>query len=55
MAEKFPEAMNRIYKNVFVDVRTKKKIRADPLKVLLGKVRGRGSRGSKKLRAVRKK
>lgn len=55
MAEKFPEAMARIYKNIFIDVRTKKKIRADPLKVNLGRVRGRGKDGSKKLRAVRKK
>ena len=47
---KFPEAMARKFKNIFVDRRTKKKIRASPLKVQAGKIRGRGKQGSKALR-----
>ena len=52
---KFPEAMARRFKNVFVDRRTKKKIRASPLKVQAGKIRGRGKRGSTSLRPKRTK
>jgi len=55
MAEKFPEAVSRLYKNIFVDLKTCRKVRADPLKVLLGKARGRGKDASKKLRPLRKK
>ena len=52
---KFPEAEARIMKNIFVDKKTKRKIRADPLKVILGKVRSRGNDGTRKLRPKRKK
>ncbi|MDD9953119.1 MAG: hypothetical protein OXR66_02180 [Candidatus Woesearchaeota archaeon] len=52
---KFPEADARLMKNIFVDKKTKKKIRAHPLKVILGKVKGRGPGGTKKLRPKRKK
>lgn len=52
---KFPEAMARKFKNVFVDRRTKKKIRANPLKVQAGRVRGRGTQGTKALRPKRTK
>ncbi|MFT4302983.1 MAG: hypothetical protein ACMXYG_00310 [Candidatus Woesearchaeota archaeon] len=50
---KFAEAEARLMKNIFVCRKTKKKIRADPLKVIAGKVRARG--GSKTLRPKRKK
>ena len=52
---KFPEAEARIMKNIFVDRKTKRKIRANPLKVQAGKIRGRGSTGTKSLRPKRKK
>ena len=52
---KFPEAEARLFKNIFVDKITKKKIRADPLKVTLGKIRSRGAQGTRKLRPKRKK
>ena len=52
---KFEEADNRLFKNIFVDKVTKKKIRAQPLKVIAGKVRGRGPQGARKLRPKRKK
>ncbi|MGM5485113.1 MAG: hypothetical protein ACQEP1_04550 [Nanobdellota archaeon] len=52
---RFPEAMARKFKNIFVDKVTKKKIRAHPLKVQAGKIRGRGKHGSKKLRAKNSK
>ena len=52
---KIPEAQNRLFKNVFVDRKTGRKIRADPAKVVAGKVRGRGKRGSKYLRPLKKK
>jgi hypothetical protein len=52
---KFEEADNRLFKNVYVDKNTKKKIRAQPLKVLAGKVRSRGPAGTKALRPKRKK
>ncbi len=52
---KFEEANNRMFKNVYVDKVTKKKIRAHPLKVLAGKIRGRGKRGTKNLRPKRMK
>jgi ribosomal protein L40E len=38
---KFKEAMNRLFTNVFVCRRCKSKIRADPIKVKLGKVKCR--------------
>lgn len=55
MATKIPAAQNRLFKNIFVDQRTKRKIRANPIKVIEGKIRGRGKSGSKKLRPIRAK
>ena len=52
---KFPEAMARKFKNIFVDRKTKKKIRANPLKVQAGRIRGRGKGASKALRPKRTK
>ena len=52
---KFPEADKRLFKNVFVCRRTKRKIRADPLKVVQKKVRGRGKNATRNLRPLRKK
>jgi len=52
---KFAEAEARLMKNIFVDKKTKKKIRADPLKVIQGKIRSRGDNGTRKLRPKRKK
>ncbi|RLE44444.1 50S ribosomal protein L40e [Candidatus Woesearchaeota archaeon] len=51
---KFPEAEARKFKNIFVCRKCKSKIRAQPLKVKLGKVKCRKC-GSKALRPVRKK
>jgi ribosomal protein L40E len=50
---KFKEATERIFTNVFVCRACKKKIRADPLKVRLGKVKCRKCK-SKKLRPKHK-
>lgn len=52
---KFPEAEARLFKNIFIDRKTKRKIRANPLKVIAGKVRGRGKNAGTKLKAKRKK
>lgn len=52
---KFPEAEARLFKNIYVDKVTKRKIRAPPLKVIEGLVRGRGPQGSRALRPKRKK
>ena len=52
---KFPEAEARLFKNVFVDKKTKKKIKAPPLKVIAGKIKSRGPKGTTKLRPKRKK
>ena len=52
---KFPEADARLFKNIFVDKKTKRKIRAHPLKVLAGKIKSRGKNGSTRLRPKRKK
>ena len=52
---KFPEADARLFKNIFIDKKTKRKIRANPLKVLAGKIKGRGKGGSTRLRIKRKK
>jgi len=38
---KFKEAMNRLFKNMFVCRRCKAKLRADPLKVRLGEIKCR--------------
>ncbi|MBW3011590.1 hypothetical protein KY311_00230 [Candidatus Woesearchaeota archaeon] len=51
---KFPEAMNRKFKNVFVCKVCKTKRRVDVLKVLAGKAACRKC-ASKKLRVKRKK
>ncbi len=55
MATKIPEAQARMTKNVFVCMRCESKMRADPQKILKGKVkcrkkncRGRGFRVLKK-------
>jgi len=50
---KFPEAQARLFKNMFVCKKCKRKRRADPLKVLQKKIKCRGC-GHKALRAVRK-
>ncbi|MDP3990075.1 MAG: hypothetical protein Q8Q01_02615 [archaeon] len=52
---KFAEADARLFKNIFVDRKTKRKIRANPLKVQAGKIRGRGKSAGTKLRPKRKK
>ncbi len=52
---KFAEADARLFKNIFVDRKTKRKIRANPLKAQAGKIRGRGKGATKKLRPKRKK
>ncbi|RLE41866.1 50S ribosomal protein L40e [Candidatus Woesearchaeota archaeon] len=51
---RFAEAEARKFKNIFVCRKCKSKIRAQPLKVKLGKVKCRKC-GSKALRPVRKK
>ena len=51
---KFPEAMNRRFKDVFICRRCKAKIRAPALKVIKGKVKCRKCH-SKNLRPKRKK
>ncbi|MBW2979427.1 50S ribosomal protein L40e [Candidatus Woesearchaeota archaeon] len=51
---RFAEAEARKFKNVFVCRKCKSKIRAQPIKVKLGKVKCRKC-GSKALRPVRKK
>jgi len=51
---KIPEATNRLFKNVFVCKNCKTKIKADPQKILAGKIRCRKcKRGS--FRPLRKK
>jgi len=54
MATKIPEAMNRLYKNVFVCKDCSTKVRVDAKKILVGKVRCRKCLG-KSFRAVKKK
>jgi len=51
---KFPEAENRLFKNIFVCRVCKSKIRAPIMKVLAGRVNCRKC-SSKQLRVVRKK
>lgn len=51
---RFPEAQKRLYENVFVCRKCKKKVRADPAKIRKGKISCRGC-FSKALRPVRKK
>lgn len=52
---KFPEADARKFKNIYVDKKTKRKVRANPGKVQDGKVRSRGKAGTYKLRPKKKK
>jgi len=54
MATKIPEAMTRLYKNVFVCKACSAKIRADPKKIIVGKIKCRNC-GKKNFRAVKKK
>ncbi len=54
MAAKIPEAQNRLFKNVFVCKKCQSKIRAEPLKILEGKVRCRKCSG-KSFRPLKKK
>lgn len=56
MAQKIPEAQARMTKNVFVCLRCESKMKADPQKVLKGKVkcRKKGCRG-RDFRVLRKK
>jgi len=51
---KFAEAESRLYHNIFVCKKCKTKIRANPMKVIAGKISCRRC-SSKALRAVRKK
>lgn len=41
MATKIKEAVNRLFKNVFVCMNCKAKMRADPQKILRGKIKCR--------------
>ncbi len=54
MAVKIPEAVNRLFKNVFVCKKCQSKIRAKPLSVLEGKVKCRKC-GKKAFRPLKKK
>jgi len=51
---KIPEASNRLFKNVFVCKRCKTKIRAEPQKILKGKVKCRKCKKSS-FRPLKKK
>jgi len=51
---KIQEATNRMFKNVFICKKCQTKIRAEPLKILEGKVKCRKC-GKKAFRPVRKK
>ena len=51
---KIPEAQARLFKNVFVCKKCKSKIRAEPKKILEGKVKCRKCKG-KAFRPLRKK
>ncbi len=54
MATKIQEAMNRMFKNVFVCQKCQAKMRADPQKILKGKVRCRKC-GKAQFRVLKKK
>ena len=54
MATKIKEAMNRLFKNMFVCQKCQTKIRADPQKILKGKVRCRKC-GKAQFRPLKKK
>lgn len=51
---KIPEAQNRLFKNVFVCKKCQIKIRAEPQKILKGKVKCRKC-GKKNFRPLKKK
>jgi len=51
---KIPEAMRRLYKNVFVCKNCSSKIRADPRKIIEGKIKCRKCKG-RAFRQIRKK
>lgn len=51
---KIPESQNRLFKNIFVCKKCKSKVRAEPLKILGGKVRCRKCHG-KAFRPLKKK
>lgn len=54
MAIKIPEAQNRMFKNIFVCKACQSKIRAEPLKIITGKVKCRKCKG-KKFRPINRK
>ncbi len=54
MASKIPSAQNRLFKNAFVCKKCKHKMKVEPLKILVGKVKCRKC-GKKDFRVVRKK
>jgi len=54
MATKIPEAQNRMFKNIFICKKCKRKQRADPLKILKGKVKCRKCKKSA-FRTIKKK
>ena len=54
MATKIPEAQNRLFKNMFVCMNCQTKMRADPQKVLKGKVKCRKC-GKTEFRVLKKK
>ena len=51
---KNPEAQNRLFKNVFVCKKCQSKIRAEPLKILEGKIKCRKCK-KKAFRPIKKK
>jgi len=54
MATKIPEAMNRMFKNIFICKSCKSRVRADPRRIMSSKVRCRKCK-KKSFRAVKKK
>jgi len=55
MAQQFAEANKRLFENKFVDKKSGRVIKANPLKVQAGKIRGRGKNATRNLRPKRKK
>ncbi|MBT4376457.1 hypothetical protein HOD29_03720 [archaeon] len=54
MATKIPEAINRLFKNVFVCMKCQTKMRADPQKILKGRIKCRKC-GKSAFRPLKKK
>ena len=54
MATKIPEATNRLFKNVFVCQKCQTKMRADPQKILKGKIKCRNCKKAQ-FRPLKKK